>query len=159
MSSSCLTVLEKQALSGMHAFSGNDYISSFFHKGKPLMWKILLKHQEFMQTFANLGLFSNVTEETRSQLERFVCLLYGGKSCTSVNEMRSNIFRQRFSSGKVMDLTLLPPCQDNLNLHIDRACYIANFYSESTRLKMLLDSPSLHGWDIEGNAIWSETKN
>ena len=137
-----------QTLSGMHAFSGNDYISSFSRKGKPLIWKFLLKHQEFLQTFANLGLFSSVTEQTRNQLERFVYLLCGGKSCTNINELRSIIFRQKFSSGKSMNLTLQPPCQDNLNLHID------NLYSESIRLEMLLDSPSVHGWDDEGNAIW-----
>ena len=56
-----------------------------------------------------------------------------------------------------MDVTLLPPCQDNLNLHIDRSCYVANLYSESIRLEMLLDSPSIHGWEDEGNAIWYET--
>ena len=56
-----------------------------------------------------------------------------------------------------MDLMLLPPCQDNLNFHIDRSCYIANIYSESIRLEMLLDFPSLHGWDVEGNPIWCET--
>ena len=106
---------------------------------------------------SNLGLFSNVTEETRNQLEKFVCLLYGGESCSSVNEMHSNLFQQKFSSGKAIDLMLLPPCQDDLNFHIDCSCYIANLYSESIRLEMLLDSPSLHGWDVEGNLIWCET--
>ena len=157
MSSSCLTDLERQGLSVMHAFSGNDHISPFFRRVKPLIWKFLLKHQEFLQTFANVGLFSNVTEQTRNQLERFVCLLYGGKICTNVNELRSIIFRQKFSSGKSMDLTLLLPCQDNLNLRIERSCYVANLYSESIRLEMLHDSPSMHGWDDEGNAIWYET--
>ena len=56
-----------------------------------------------------------------------------------------------------MDLTLLPPCQDNLNLHIDWFCYVANLYPESIRSDMLLDSPSMHGWDNERNAIWYET--
>ena len=32
-----------------------------------------------------------------------------------------------------------------------------NLYSESIRLEMLLDSPSMHGWDDEGNEIWYET--
>ena len=118
----------------MHAFSGNDYMSSFFGKGKPLIWKFLLNHQEFLQTFANLGLFNNVREQTRNQLERFVCL-YGGISSTNIHELRSIIFRQKFSSGKSMNLTLLPPCRDNLNLHIDQSCYIKNRYSEIHSIK------------------------
>ena len=79
-------------LSNMHAFSVNDYIPSFIRKGKQLIWKFFLKHQEFLQTFANFGLFSNITEQTRNQLERFLCLLYGGKSCFNINEL-SKIIR------------------------------------------------------------------
>ena len=121
------------------------------------IWKLMNKHQEFMQTFANFGLFGNVTEETRHELERFVCMLYGGKKRTKINEMRSFLFRQKFSKGKSIDLMLLPPCQDNLYLHIDRSCYVANIFCESSRLKMLLDSPSSHGWDDKGNPVWSQT--
>ena len=29
-----------KAITGFHAFTGNDYISSFFRKGKPACWKI-----------------------------------------------------------------------------------------------------------------------
>ena len=59
---SCLTDVKSQALSGIHAFSGNDYISSFFRKGKLLIWKFPRKHQGFLPTLAKVGLFSNVTE-------------------------------------------------------------------------------------------------
>ena len=38
-----LSILQRQALSGVHAFSGNDYISSFFGKGKHIFWKTVTK--------------------------------------------------------------------------------------------------------------------
>ena len=33
---------EKEALAGLHAFSGNDHLSSSFRKGKCACWKVLL---------------------------------------------------------------------------------------------------------------------
>ena len=39
MSTSPLSLAKRKTLAGMHAFSGNDYISSFFQKGKLLVWK------------------------------------------------------------------------------------------------------------------------
>ena len=47
MSTAGLSVLECQALAGIHAFSGNDYISSFFRKVR--------SNQQFLETFVNLG--------------------------------------------------------------------------------------------------------
>ena len=82
--------------------------------------------------------------------------MYVGKSCTNENELCSIIFDQNFSSGKSIDLTLLPPGQDNLNLRIDRFCRVANLYSEYIRLEMLLNFPWMHGWDNKRNAIWYE---
>ena len=32
---------ERKALIGFHLFSGNDYISAFFHKGKKCSWKVM----------------------------------------------------------------------------------------------------------------------
>ena len=45
MSSTGLPVLKCQALAGTHVFSGNDYISSFFRKGKKYFWKKVRSNQ------------------------------------------------------------------------------------------------------------------
>ena len=55
MSTTGLSVLECQALAGIHAFSRNDYISSSFRKGKKYFWKKVRSNQQFLETFANLG--------------------------------------------------------------------------------------------------------
>ena len=99
MSTSFLSAEQSQALAGMHAFSGNDYISSFFRKGKLMIWKLLLKNDKFMEEFA--------------------CLMYGDKKFKKVNELRSKLFQQKLAA---VDLISLPPCSANLSLHIDRAC-------------------------------------
>ena len=61
---------ENRALAGMHAFSGNDYVSSFFRKGKTQIWKKILKNPQFIQVFGNLVNFNF------EDLEKFVCSLY-----------------------------------------------------------------------------------
>ena len=50
-----LSILQRRALSGVHAFSKNDYISSFFGKGKHIFWKTVTKDENFMSVFASLG--------------------------------------------------------------------------------------------------------
>ena len=50
MSSSFLCENKRKAVAGMHSFSGNDYISSFCRKGKNVMWKLILKNEEFIET-------------------------------------------------------------------------------------------------------------
>ena len=63
VTSSQLSAEEKKALIGVHVFSGNDYVSSFFRKGKSAFWKLALKKQEFLQ-YA----FSEISLETRIKL-------------------------------------------------------------------------------------------
>ena len=44
----------KSALTGFHAFTGNDYLSCIFRKSKKLCWKALLKSNKFVQMFKEL---------------------------------------------------------------------------------------------------------
>ena len=43
------------SLLGFHAFTGNDYVSSFFRKGKGICWKVLQKFSKFENTFSDIG--------------------------------------------------------------------------------------------------------
>ena len=42
---------------------------------------------------------------------------------------------------------MLPPCQENLKLHMRRANYVATIFNSAIMLQMDLDSPLEHGWD------------
>ena len=56
----------------------------------------------------------------------------------------------------ISDLALLPPCKDNLKLHISRAYYVANMYVNALRLHMCLDDPTYHEWKQDGNGEMTE---
>ena len=46
---------EETALLPCHAFTGNDFLSSFFRKGKPLCWKVMKQSIKFEEGFHGLG--------------------------------------------------------------------------------------------------------
>ena len=103
--------IQKQALIGLHAFSGNYYVSSFFRKGKIAFWKAMLKRAEFIELFAGLGVTTNLSGTSAINIEKFVCFLYGDQRIASVDELR-----------------LLPPCRSNLRIHTTRANYVTQMY-------------------------------
>jgi hypothetical protein len=71
ISSSTLPSNQKQAMIGLHAFSGNDYVSSSFRKGKIAFWKAMLKRTEFIELFARLGVTTNLSDSSARQIEKF----------------------------------------------------------------------------------------
>ena len=61
------------------------------------------KHQRLFQTFADLGFFGHVMEETEQEVE-FVCLIYGDKKCKSVDKLRAKILHLKFKKQKTVQL-------------------------------------------------------
>jgi hypothetical protein len=93
----------------MHAFSGNDYVSSFFRKGKQAVWKAVTKNTAFIDLFSSLGTEVKASEELVRCLEWFVCSLYGHPRIFSVNEARKKVFWNKFNKEKkIIDLQSWP---------------------------------------------------
>ena len=154
--SSTLDAEEKKAVVGLHAFSGNDYVSSFFRKGKKAFWKVMQKDQKYIRLFAELGNYSEVPVHVSNGLEEFVCDLYGHARISSVNKLRHKIFWQKLEKeNKVIDLSFMPPCEANLKLHIMRANYVASIFRKADRLILDLEDHTSHGWSDRGQVIWS----
>ena len=74
------------ALFEIHAFSGNDYISSFFKRGKEKML------EDYWKIFTIFNLLRNSSQEWHGdpfdQLEKFVCFVYGG-NIRNISNLRS----------------------------------------------------------------------
>ena len=147
---------EKDALLGFHAFTGNDYVSAFFMKGKTTSWKLMLQNEKFINAFSTFGSTCDIEASVFHTLEEYVCQLYGYKTC-SVNLVRSMIYNKKIlRNNKAPDISLLPPCHTVLNLHTVRAFYVAKMW-RSTKLPWF-DLPDIvsYGWDEVGNPIWIE---
>ena len=116
----------------------------------------MVKCQEFLHIFAELGTTTQVPEHVSQGLERFVCSLYGNHRVTSVDKLRNNIFLQKLEKeNKIIDLSLLPPCEINVKYHIMRAKYVALMFRNANRLILNLEDPINYGWDERGRVKWS----
>ena len=144
----------KSSLIGFHSFTGNDYVSSFFRKGKATCFNVMKENSEFLEAFAALGECWSLSEDVANQLESFVCKLYGYRE-SNINNVRKKIFEKKCKKeGKIVDLANLPPCKSVLKLHTLRANYVAKVWKCS--LENMVDYPdiTLHGWNEDGSVKW-----
>ena len=110
-----------QALLGMHALTENDYVSSFFKKGKEMCWKLVRKYEKFERCFINLEMESSLASSLFSTLQEFVPMLYDTKR-ESVNEARYAIFKKkRQIENKIIGMSAFPPCESILHFHSNNA--------------------------------------
>ena len=152
------------ALPGLHAFTGCDSTSAFVRKGKKGPYKLMKNSPVYVNTFAQLGAVAvNVSPEVLTNLEKFVCAMYGWSSQSSVNKVRAAMFQARYgvktarslsatSSGGT-DLSLLPPCRRSLVKHCLRANFQAYIWRQSNVNFTHLPSPSTCGWTVEDDGI------
>ena len=74
------------ALIGLHAFTGTDYTSAFFNKGKVKALKLMLEGEE-ADTYVHA--FQAMSHGKAYNMEKFVCHLYGMKEVDNVNAART----------------------------------------------------------------------
>lgn len=146
----------QKALIGLHAFTGNDYISSFFRKGKAICYSLLTKDPQLSEAFVSLGDDWSVSDHIISCLEKYVCSLYGKGKCSNVNEARQQIFWEKYNKNKqIVDLSILPPCRESLGLHIRRANYVSCLWKRSLCAVVNPPNPSHHGWNSDLTILWT----
>ena len=145
---------ERNALIGFHAFTGNDYTSSLFGKGKGKCWKLMKSDQQFVSAFQVVGESWDFTDELFRKFEKFVCKLYNSKS-DEVNSARFELFQKKYSTqNKVIDLSLLPPCRNSLEKHLARANYVSRIWKCSDVANSDYPPPSHHGWNASYEIDW-----
>ena len=71
---------------GIHTFSGNDYLSSFFRKDEKTFWKVACKNANFLSAFTSLGTTHEVSSDLEDQIESYVFALYRKSKLGKVNE-------------------------------------------------------------------------
>ena len=156
------------ALPALHAFSGSDSTSSFVRKGKKTVLKTIKQHPEYIKAFLSLGRSINIDEHTWQQLEEFCCLLYGGSAPFDINVLRHEKFIQRFSPkpGTLLstysgvDMSLLPPCKDAMEMHLRRATYQALVWYNANKANPDIPSPCGQGWEMDDGHLsikWTES--
>ena len=147
---------QRKALIGFHAFSGNDYISAFFRKGKQICWKKMLESEDFVDTFIEVGNSLDLGDQLQVNIEKYVCNLYSSKE-SNINEARFKIFeKKQLRSKQITDLSNLPPCKRTLAFHLTRANYVAKLWKSSGTAMVDLPSPCGNGWCDDGKIQWTD---
>ncbi|GFS20342.1 DNA damage-inducible protein DIN7 [Elysia marginata] len=145
----------RDAILGLHAFTGCDSTSCFAGKGKLKPLKMLQGDQDLQNTFSRLGTSQIISNPDKQKLEAFVCQLYGKPFHTSVNKVRYDEVRQCFrvkkgilSNSQGVDLSHMPPCQDVLMLHTQRANFQTQIWRASSSNFPDLPKPEDNGWQF-----------
>lgn len=116
----------------------------FAGRTKDWCFKVFLKCDgKILYALGALGQESDPSPEVCAQLERFVCLLYKSEVYTKVKDLRWFLFSNRAAEGES-----LPPTTGALELHIQRAHYIAMVWRRATESHPSLPSPAAYGWKL-----------
>lgn len=143
------------ALPAVHAFTGCDYTAAFVRKGKVRPFSLVEKSTLFQKAFAALGESQEVTPETESTIESFVCAMYGKPGLCDVESVRYSIFRTKFAPtdeaqplGKIKgaDATLLPPSKPVLHQKLLRTNLVSYIWRHAHKAVPLELDPTENGW-------------
>ncbi|KAL8572154.1 hypothetical protein ACOMHN_057829 [Nucella lapillus] len=135
------------ALLGLHAYTGCDSVSSFAGKGKVAALKMLKSNENVQQAFSDLGKDWELSGELFKKLEQFTCKLYAPKQpTTGVNELRYQLLCAK--NGDI-ESHQLPPCQDCLWKHAQRANYQAGLWRRCLENDPQAPDPVGSGWTVE----------
>ena len=152
--SSCEKAKVLDALLGYHCFTGCDSISSFAGRGKIKPLKLMLSANHYVEAFSSLGTTNTVLNEVSTELQRFVCHMYGRRSTNSevvnVNDTRYFLYCQK--GGKVSCDTL-PPCSNVLDQHIARSNYQSQIWRKATTSLISVSNPINHGWYMNNDLL------
>lgn len=156
-----------KALPAFHAFTGCDFNSAFFLKGKKIPLNILMSNPIFIKAFAGLGdisIFYGVSYEDLKDMDifktiqQYVCFLYRHKKSMDLNDIRYQIFRKTFKikgvddyiniDVKTFDASALPPCTAEFAKHFLRSAYIAWIWTSAYDPNFELEeySATSFGW-------------
>ena len=154
---SSLGQLLSSALPAFHALFGCDYTAAFSRKGKFRPFKCLENSKEAQCAFSNLSVDLPSRQEV-SDIEKFICALYGKRKLDSINDTRFQIFCNKYKTKdesqsvtkvKSFDGSCMPPCKKVLTEKIKRTKFVARKWMTSVDALQPVWCPSDFGWKLD----------
>ena len=147
----------------IQSLTGCDSTSAFKGKGKVRPMKLVLKSPSFCSTFSKLGESWEVSDDLVTEIERFVCVLYGGvkTKLSSVDELRAFMLKAKCDENyslsviKNVDFAAFPPSKACLIEHIRRVNYQVRIWKMANHA--IYELPKLsdgHDWVENGEPRW-----
>ena len=126
------------ALPAFHVFTGCDFTASFKRKGKVAPFKLLDKSIEAREVFTEKSDEISLNTSILERVEKYLCLLYGKKTCDSIDDVRLQVFLEKYKQFskkgsknetilkiKKLDGSSWPPCSRVLVEKIKRTMFVA----------------------------------
>ena len=108
--------------------------------GVPVQWRFVEKGKfesslKCQGVFNRIGLQEKINEDDSTEIEKYVCAIYGRKRSASVDKVHLELFLKKYkpkesmliSNTKNFDESQLPPCSRVLKEKIKRTKYITGF--------------------------------
>ena len=143
-----------RALPVFHALTGCDTTSAFRGKGRKLAWQAWQAYEEVTETFQYLAdhPFEHLNAESVHfrNIERLIVILYDKTSpLSSVNETRKELFCHKNRS-----MDRIPPTQNALLQHTQRAIYQAGIWTTCTQMQQVIPVPEEFAWTKTSSTSW-----
>lgn len=92
-----------------HAVSGCDTTSAVFGKGKKRAWNVLKESPEMREVAKVFTNPSSLADAVAKAGEKFLLKIYNGGECTSLDELRCQLFARTLKRRAAVELETLPP--------------------------------------------------
>ena len=132
-----------ECLIPLHVITGSDHNSGFYGLGKKSIADRVESSMEAKRLLSRCGTELPATQSTLGDLETFVIkYIYNDKKSKSITEARASKWRMQ----KKKSIMRLPPDTSSLQLHLERANYLA--YIQKQFMLKKHPSPLGHGWHV-----------
>ena len=136
-----------RALPFWYAITGSDTTSQFAGHGKKSAWKTWSVLPELTDVFIRLSDLSEITNEDKQSIERFVCVLYErGSKFSSVNDARRYLF-----AAMSRNIENCPPTSAALEQHIKRSQLQAAYWTQCLETHVPEIDVTNWGWKRDKN--------
>ena len=147
-----------KSLPAYHALTGCDYTASFSRRGKVKPLKTLEEDVVAQEALASLGSAEDIPDKIIKTIERYVSSLYGKKKLRKINEVRVQIFLEKYrpkaredrlSCAKKLDGSMMPPCRAVLLEKLKCMHLITRRWNSTLLPHPPHEVPENSGWKLE----------
>ncbi|KAJ8359919.1 hypothetical protein SKAU_G00164440 [Synaphobranchus kaupii] len=127
----------------LHVITGSDHTSGFYGHGKKKVLEKVTTNPEARELLGRVGQNLELEDGVRAEMKAFVLsIIYAESADVTCGQARAS----KWHKLKTKSTIPLPPDDDSLNLHIERANFIA--YCQLHYNLFEHPSPIGHGWEL-----------
>ena len=138
-------------LPAVHALTGCDSTSAFFHIGKKSVYRCIQKSPNTYTDLASMG--TDCGSKAVGAARQLIADLYDPKGKGTATHMSMNTLRVKMALEKDLDLARMPPCEPSFLQQTLRSSWQVQLWMASHIPRPELGSPESYGWKREDDRL------